>query len=93
MGKYVLEPKEAKGDVNAIRYNLYKSGNYDPSTGKFKTKDGLFNKQMIEPIKTDAILKRMLDAYGQEGLIEIMNTVAFNPEIELPIIARRGGKI
>ena len=76
MGKYVLDPKEAKSDLNSIRYNLYKIKNYNPSTGKYNTKDGLFNKEMIEKVKNDAILKRMKEAYGEDGLINVMNTIA-----------------
>ena len=89
-GRYVQTPEEAKGDINAIRYNLYKSGKFDVKTGKYKTKDGKFDKTMIAPIKDDTLLKRMLDAYGEEGLTELMNKIAQNNNQNLIPIARNG---
>ena len=89
-GKYVQTPKEAKGDINSIRYNLYKAGKFDVKTGKYKTKDGKFDKTMITPIKDDTLLKRMLDAYGEEGLTELMNKIAQNNNQDFIPIARNG---
>ena len=89
-GKYVQTPEEAKGDINSIRYNLYKAGKFDVKTGKYKTNDGKFDKTMITPIKDDTLLKRMLDAYGEEGLMELMNKIAQNNNQDFIPIARNG---
>lgn len=69
---------EAKSDINAIRYNLYKSNKFNPKTGEYETKDKKFNKDMIPGIKNDYNTKRMLDAYGEDGLTDLMNTIANN---------------
>lgn len=69
---------EAKSDINTIRYNLYKSNKFNPKTGEYETKDKKFNKDMIPGIKNDYNTKRMLDAYGEDGLTDLMNTIANN---------------
>ena len=77
-GHYTLNPKEAKSDINTIRYNLYKKGDFNPSTGEYKTKDKKFNKTLLPKIKNDYNSKRMIDTYGEEGVSKLMNTIAKN---------------
>lgn len=91
-GKYVEDPKEAKSDINAIRYNLYRAKVFDPKTGNYQTEDGKFNPVLLEKIKNDFSTKRMIDAYGEDGLTELLNTIAINnSENEDRFYAQRGG--
>lgn len=92
-GTYVLNPDEAKGDINTLRYNLYKSGDFNPSTGEYKTKDKKFNKELLPKIKNDYNTKRMIDAYGEEGVSTLMNTIAKNKKQNAMQYMANGGVI
>lgn len=92
-GHYVKDPEEAKSDINTIRYNLYKAGDFNPSTGEYKTKDKKFNKDLIPKIKNDYSLKRMLDAYGEEGVSTLMNTIANNKQKNTMQYMANGGLV
>ena len=72
------ECQEMKSDVNTIRYNLYRSGLFDPNTGNYKTKSGRFEKELLEKVKTDFSGKRLRSTFGDEKLIMLMNTIAQN---------------
>ena len=92
--KHDQSPIENKSDLNAIRYNLYKEGKFDPKTGKYKTKDGLFNKSLIPSIQEDATLKRARRIYGDDKMVELLNTIASNNKVGNDnIMAQQGGII
>lgn len=80
-GKYLGIHTEAKSDINALRYDLFKAGLFNPKTGQYKTKDGLFDQTMIPATKGN-VIDSLKDAYGDEGLINLMNTIASNDNIE-----------
>ena len=93
--KHILNPEEAKSDMDAIRYNLYKKGKFDPKTGKYKTKSGLFEDSLLDSMKDDNSVKRMRQVYKGKGLTEMMNTIAINDseDNESILYARLGGVI
>lgn len=90
---YVSDPEEAKSDLDAMRYNLYKAGLFDPSSGKYKTQDGKFNRSLLNSIKNDVTTKRMLETYKEKGIENIMNRVAYNEDINSVDFAKLGGLI
>ena len=86
-------PFENKSDINTLRYNLYKNNLYDPSTGKFKTKSGLFESKLLEPVDTDFTTKRLQQHYGNKYLEFLMNTIAQNDSEQTVSYAQVGGKL
>jgi hypothetical protein len=75
---HILDPEEAKSDLDSIRYNLYKQGKFDPKTGKYKTKSGKFEDSLLNSLKDDNSVKRMQRVYKGKGITEMMNTLAIN---------------
>ena len=85
---------EGKADINAVRYNLYKNGLFNPSTGQYKTKDGKFNPSLLESIKNDGVVKRMLENYGSKNMEYLINTIADNTSESTDLkYAQKGGMI
>lgn len=84
------KPVENKADINAMRYDLYKSGNFDPKTGKYKTPSGKFDKSMIQKIKDVGGFDRLKTNYKPEDLIYLFNTIAQNNNQDFIPIARNG---
>lgn len=84
------KPVENKADINAMRYDLYKSGNFDPKTGKYKTPSGKFDKLMIQKIKDVGGFDRLKTNYKPEDLIYLFNTIAQNKDDEFIPIAKNG---
>lgn len=85
-------PFENKSDINTLRYNLYKNNLYDPSTGKFKTKSGLFESKLLKPVDTDFTTKRLQQHYGNKYLEFLMNTIAQNDSEQTVSYAQVGGQ-
>lgn len=81
MNDHNKSPFENKSDINALRYNLYRSRLFDPKTGKYKTKSGRFEQEMLDKAKDDFSTKRLRDHYTDETLIDILNTIASNENI------------
>ena len=84
------DPYENKSDINAIRYNLYKKGLFDPNTGKYKTKSGKFENNLLESIKDDFSTNRLQRNYTKDNLEYLINTIADNADGELVPIAKNG---
>ena len=84
------KPSENKSDINSLRYNLYKSKTFDPSTGKYKTKSGQFEPSLFEKVKDDAAVKRLRNNYTDKHLVDLINTIADNKDNELIPIAKNG---
>ena len=85
-----MRPSENKSDINSLRYNLYKSKTFDPSTGKYKTKSGQFEPSLFEKVKDDAAVKRLRNNYTDKHLVDLINTIADNKDNELIPIAKNG---
>ena len=75
---YLKSPYETKSDINAIRYHLYNMGKYNPKTGEYDTDSKLFEPSLLNNDLENTIIKRMKDAYGDNNLKKLMNTVADN---------------
>ncbi len=73
-----MSANERKADINTIRYNLYKSGLFDPSTGKYKTPSGKFEHSLLEKTRDDFSTKRSREIYSDKDLSMLMNTIAQN---------------
>ena len=73
---YLKSPYETKSDINAIRYHLYNMGKYNPKTGEYDTDSKLFEPSLLNNDLENTIIKRMKDAYGDDNLKKLMNTVA-----------------
>ena len=73
---YLKSPYETKSDINAIRYHLYNMGKYNPKTGEYDTDSKLFEPSLLNNDLENTIIKRMKDAYGNDNLKKLMNTVA-----------------
>ena len=73
---YLKNPYETKSDINAIRYHLYNMGKYNPKTGEYDTDSKLFEPSLLNNDLENTIIKRMKDAYGDDNLKKLMNTVA-----------------
>ena len=85
-------PTERKADINAIRYNLYKKGLYDPETGEYKTESKMFDETMIEEEKNEGLMQRSRKLYNDDDLINLMNTIAVNKNDSSLPIAQLGGE-
>lgn len=74
---YVSDFEEGSSDIMSIRYIGWKNGLFNPHTGKWKTKSGNINSDIIKRISTKDkfFTKRMLETYGEEGLIELINKI------------------
>ena len=93
LSEHVSEPNEAKADIDAMRYNLYKAKQFNPKTGQFKTKDGKFNPSLLNFIKNDTSTRRMRKTYKDQDLVNIFNTVASNQSEKEPIyLSQKGGE-
>ena len=75
---YLKSPYETKSDINAIRYHLYNMGKYNPKTGEYDTDSKLFEPSLLDKDLENTIIKRMKEAYGNDNLKKLMNTVADN---------------
>lgn len=73
---YLSSPSEAKANLQAFRYWLYKNGIYDINSGE------LFTKELLDKArqkgKLDASSKRLLETFEDDKLINLMNTLASN---------------
>ena len=89
-----MSANERKADINAIRYNLYKAGLFDPSTGKYKTPSGKFEPSLLEKTRDDFSTKRSREIYSDKDLSILMNTIAQNNSNQEELrMARKGGII
>lgn len=77
-GLYLSSPEETKSDINAIRYKLFEQGKFNPKTGEYKTPSNFFEPSLLEDNQDDFFIKRMKEAYGNEGTIDLMNIIANN---------------
>ena len=88
-----LSPNERKSDINALRYNMYKAGIFDPSTGKYNTKSGKFEPELIEKSRNDFSTKRLRELYDDQDITMLLNTIAQNDTQDESIpMAQKGGK-
>lgn len=76
-GLYMSSPEEAKGDINGIRYQLFEQGRFNPKTGEYDTPSKLFEPSLLKG-NQDLQMRRMEEAYGEQGLTELMNIIAQN---------------
>ena len=89
-----MSANERKADINTIRYNLYKAGLFDPSTGKYKTPSGKFEPSLLEKTRDDFSTKRSREIYSDKDLSMLMNTIAQNDSNQEELrMARKGGII
>lgn len=75
---YFNSPSEAKANLQAFRYWLYKNGIYDINSGKPFTKDVLNKAKQKGGL--DASSKRLLETFEDDKLINLMNTLASNTQ-------------
>ena len=76
-GLYMNSPYEAKSDINGIRYQLFEQGKFNPKTGEYDTPSKLFEPSLLKG-NQDLQMRRMEEAYGEQGLTELMNIIAQN---------------
>ncbi len=81
-GIHNIDSDEVKSDIYDLRYKLYNKGIYDARKQDFTKKHLEKAKKLFKDHK---ILKRLFDAYEDEDLIHLMNTVAQNKQEEQPI--------
>lgn len=74
-GMHIDKVYETKADIDAVRYNMYKSGVYNPMEEDFTIEH--LNKYKQTGDKT---IKRLEKQYKTRDIIKLMNTVAFNDE-------------
>lgn len=85
-------PSENYADLNTLRWDLYQHGIYDVRKGNMKVED---LKKAIEntSIKSNFALKRLLEAFTIEDIVELNNTVAVNDQQQNDVtMAKNGGK-
>lgn len=88
------DPNESKADINALRYNLYKQGLFDPKSGKYKTKTGKFESSLLKNVRTDFITERLLQNYDTKNLEFLVNTIAQNNTSQNEdVYMQQGGKV
>ena len=78
-GNYVQQPEEARGDVYGIRYLANKLGVYNANTENFTAGHlTALQNALKQRGMQDTQLTRMLDTYGPDGLVRLMNMIAKN---------------
>lgn len=83
-------PEEMKADLDAVRYNMFKKGLYDISSGNPFTKEHL--DKSLPLLKEDSSFKRLFDQTGDDNFIQMMNTIASN-KTNNTTMAQYGGLI
>ena len=83
---HVTDPDEARGDVYALRYLANKLGVYDAGTQRFTPAHlAALQKAILQRGQgADPLLTRMLDVYGSDGFIELMNRIAKQENNTIP---------
>lgn len=69
-------PEELKADLDAVRFNLFRKGLYDITSGNPFTKEDL--DKALPSLQEDTSFRRLLDQTGEENFIQMMNTIAMN---------------
>ena len=73
--KYDLDhdnrPSELKADIDALRYQLYRQGIYDPGTQDF-------TREHLEKAKPSFTRNRLNDHFTDDELIDLMNKLSYN---------------
>jgi hypothetical protein len=73
--KYDLDhdnrPSELKADIDALRYQLYRQGVYDPGTQDF-------TREHLEKAKPSFIRSRLDEHFTDDELIDLMNKLSYN---------------
>lgn len=81
--EHMRKPKEAKADLDALRFMMYDRGIYDITKGnKFTDTDFEKAKQILGK---DRVFKRLTDRMGMKNFINLMNTIASADEEIIPI--------
>jgi hypothetical protein len=70
-------PAETRGDLDALRYRLFKDKLYNTGTEDF-TPEHL--KQAKEKYKDDNMVNRLFKNYSDKDLIDLMNNIAYNKQ-------------
>lgn len=70
-----IKPNEQYSDLSTFRWLMYKEGHYDARKGDLD-KDTLNKALKDDNIKNDPIVKRLLDHFTIDNLIEFNNTIA-----------------
>jgi hypothetical protein len=89
--KHDLDPKEAKADIDALRYILNKNKIYDARTEDFSQEH---LEKARQELKGNFIFERLLKkANNDDNLIEWMNKIADTEQLNNVNIAAYGGKL
>ena len=83
-------PEEMKADLDATRFNLFKKGLYDITSGNPFTKEDL--DRALPSLQEDTSFRRLFDQTGEESFINMMNTIAMNRQNN-NMVAAYGGLI
>lgn len=84
-------PQEIKADLDAFRYQLYRTGIYNSIQGGTFDKTHLKKAEADKTVKDSLIFKRLKKQYSDDDLIWILNNIAQQEKSrELPI-AQQGG--
>lgn len=65
----------------AFRYLLYEEGIFDARTEDF-TNETLKKIEANEHLKENRLIKRFLERFSDENIVEVMNTIAYLPNVE-----------
>jgi hypothetical protein len=81
-------PSELKADIDALRYQLYRQGVYDPGTQDF-------TREHLEKAKPSFTRNRLNEHFNDDELIDLMNKLSYNETNDDGItpIAQMGGSI
>ena len=83
--KHVRDPEEARADVYAIRNLASRLGVYDAGTQVFTPQHLAKIEQAVKSGKAKSYsLQRMLEVYGPDGLVKLMNMIAQQNANQIP---------
>ena len=74
-------PGEIKGDLDSLRYMLYKKDLFNPETGQYNTPDGKFDKSLIEGLDEELVPARLRNTIGTDNMKNLLDTIAQNNRI------------
>lgn len=81
--EHMRKPKEAKADLDALRFMMYDRGIYDITEGNEFTETDFEKAKQI--LGKDRVFKRLTDRIGKKNFVNLMNTIASADEEIIPI--------
>ncbi len=79
-----LDATETRAMLMQSRYRGSKNNTFDPSTQQFE-------KKHLKEYKNSPEMKALIDAYGEDGAVQLMNSVSQTNNTQMPI-AKYGGE-